>query len=109
MRNVGCCTSVAVSIGKGSRDIKKRMGVPVSLRLVKTNDGSNGAPQSCKGCSCKHFIKSGLSWHCTGCGMYVPAELKPLTTEALKKNFEKLIELQKQLRFQIAELERIVK
>lgn len=78
------------------------------LRLVKTSNGSNGAPAACKGCGSPHFIKAGLAWHCSNCGCYVPAELKPLTNDTMKKNFEELIELHKQLRFQLDELERIV-
>ncbi len=78
------------------------------LRLIKTSDGSHGAPRACKECQSFHFIKAGISWHCSKCGTYVPAELKPLSTDKLRKDFDTLIKLHKELRFQLEELERIV-
>lgn len=47
----------------------------MSLKLIKTTGGSNGAPTECNKCFSSHFQNSGLAWHCTGCGTYYPTKL----------------------------------
>jgi len=46
----------------------------MSLKLIKTVGNTEGLPPTCKSCKSTHFTKSGISWHCTDCGYYIPAD-----------------------------------
>lgn len=77
------------------------------LKLVKTTGGTNGAPRACKGCGCEHFINAGFSWHCSGCGVYIPSDFNsPIYN--LESRLSHLKSLQGQFRKAVDDLERLV-
>jgi ribosomal protein S27E len=75
------------------------------IKLVKTTGGNNGAPQSCKGCGANHFVKSGISWSCSICGVYILADLG--TKSTLMDDFLKLKELHRDFKRAIDTLEKL--
>lgn len=76
----------------------------MAIRLVKTMGGNDGSPASCRSCGSVHFIKAGIAWHCSNCGTYFPTNLSNL-----KKDFNKLTQLQNEFRAAINKLENLVK
>lgn len=62
-----------------------RRRAPAMLNLVKTVAGENGAPTECYKCGGKHFITSGIGWHCIDCNTYYPSALG---FESIKKKLE---------------------
>lgn len=73
------------------------------IKLVKTVGGENGAPEKCNGCKGSNFMKHGLAWSCSDCGLYIPTSFSDL-----RKNLDKLQVLHGNLKTMIDGLERLV-
>lgn len=71
-----------------------------SLKLVKTTGGTNGVPKVCAKCQQPHFIATGMAWHCSNCGLYVPSVL------GLTKDVKKAMEMLERLRKMTNDLEK---
>lgn len=78
----------------------------MTLNLVKTIGGQNGAPLECHVCGSKHFKKSGIAWHCLSCQSYYPADLGSRT---LKESLDYANNLLKDFDVAISNLKRIIK
>ncbi len=69
------------------------------LTLVKTDSG-----QVCDRCESTHFAKSHIGWHCLDCKTYYPDSDG---FASLKKNLERLHQLQSRLKFMRQDLEKL--
>lgn len=80
------------------------------LKLIKATAGSNGSPDKCGACGSIHFIKMGIAWYCTDCGVYFPTELTNTpATRSLLVNLHNIEKLRVKMGDRIKELEIIVK
>ena len=77
----------------------------MTLKLIKTTGGSDGSPHKCSNCHQKHFVKSGIAWHCVSCATYYPTSLG---FDTMKKHIEHAESLAKSFKRSLDELERIV-
>jgi len=78
------------------------------LILVKTIGGGIGSPSKCLSCKSEHFVKTGIAWSCSDCGLYIPVDFGKSTPEKLQKDLENLSNSHVQFKRMIDELERIV-
>lgn len=79
----------------------------MSIRLIKTIGGSDGAPRSCNDCGAINFLKIGIAWSCSECGAYFPIDLT--TLGCLKQDLSKLKNLHRDFKRAIDSLERLTK
>lgn len=78
----------------------------MTLRLIKTIGGSDGAPSRCNTCYAEHFLRCGIAWNCSECGSYQP---RKFPIDDLKESLAKLEALREESKFLIEEFERLIK
>lgn len=79
------------------------------LKLVKTINGHGGSPKKCS-CGSIHFMRAGVAWHCSQCGIYFPTDIsKSNPYKSLQNNLDQLNQLHGRLKGMLNELEELVK